>query len=253
MSSPLVGSMVENAALFVGYRQVQRLIRHYSATPSERDRYKNVPEDKLPPLSLSQLVFAGAASGGIASFVLTPVELIKCKLQVQLVSMAATQAIKFSGPFHVIRHVAQTHGVSGFYRGFLATLLREAGGGAFWFGAYEYTCTQFIKYHEQKLGRKVTKDELSAPELMLGGALGGMAYNASLFPIDVIKSQMQTDEQLLSSKGSSQRSFVQTAKEIYRGGGIKAFYRGCGITVARSAPTSAIIFLTYELLSRHFG
>lgn len=244
MSSPLVGSMVENAALFVGYRQVQRMIRDYSWTDEERIKYKNVPEDDLPTLSMPQLVLAGAASGAIASIVLTPVELIKCKLQVQLGSTAQISGVQFSGPFHVIRHVMQTHGLHGFYRGFLATLLREAGGGAFWFGTYEYTCYQLIKYRESISGLKVSKKDLSPSELMLGGALGGMAYNASLFPVDVIKSHMQTDEQLLS-KGSTQRSFFQTAKELYAGGGYKAFYRGCGITVARSAPTSAIIFLTY--------
>ncbi|KAI9473635.1 MAG: mitochondrial carrier domain-containing protein [Benjaminiella poitrasii] len=252
MSSPLIGSMVENAALFVGYRQVQRMIRDYSTMAEERERLQHLSEDELPPLSINQLILAGASSGAIASFVLTPVELIKCKLQVQLGSQAVIQGVQFTGPFHVIRHVMQTHGLAGFYRGFLATLLREAGGGAFWFGAYEYTCAQFIKYRQPQTGEMVLKKDLSAPELMLGGALGGMAYNASLFPVDVIKSQMQTDEQLLAA-GTGQRSFFRTAKELYAAGGYRAFYRGCGITVARSAPTSAIIFLTYELLSRHFG
>ncbi|OBZ85514.1 Amino-acid transporter arg-13 [Choanephora cucurbitarum] len=224
MSSPLVGSMVENAALFVGYRQVQRIIRDYSASSEEKEMYRTMTEDELPSLSMNQLILAGGASGAIASFVLTPVELIKF----------------------------QTHGPSGFYRGFLATLLRETGGGMFWFGAYEYTCAQFIQYRESKTGEKVFKKDLSPSELMLGGALGGMAYNLSLFPVDVIKSQMQTDEQLTTSN-TKQRTFVQTARGLYQAGGYKAFYRGCGITVARSAPTSAIIFLTYELLSRHFG
>ncbi|KAI7907399.1 mitochondrial carrier domain-containing protein [Cokeromyces recurvatus] len=251
LSSPLIGSMVENAALFVGYRQVQRMIRDFSMTDEERKKMLYLPEDKLPPLSMSQLILAGAASGAIASFVLTPVELIKCKLQVQLGNQTNVQGVRFTGPFHVIRHVMQTHGLPGFYRGFLATLLREAGGGAFWFGAYEYTCAEFIKYRQKRTGEMITKKDLSAPELMLGGALGGMAYNMSLFPVDVIKSQMQTDEQLLV--GNCQRSFFQTAKELYTVGGYRAFYRGCGITVARSAPTSAIIFLTYETLSRHFG
>ncbi|KAI8387043.1 mitochondrial carrier domain-containing protein [Blakeslea trispora] len=252
MSSPLVGSMVENAALFVGYRQVQRVIRDYSASAEEKEMYKTMTEDELPSLSINQLVLAGGASGAIASFVLTPVELIKCKLQVQVGSQAPIHGVQFTGPFHVIRHVVQTHGVSGFYRGFLATLLRETGGGMFWFGAYEYTCAKFIQYRESKTGEKVSKKDLSPSELMLGGALGGMAYNLSLFPVDVIKSQMQTDEQLTTS-GTKQKTFVQTARELYKAGGYKAFYRGCGITVARSAPTSAIIFLTYELLSRHFG
>ncbi|KAG1463681.1 hypothetical protein G6F56_005231 [Rhizopus delemar] len=238
MSSPLVGSMIENAALFVGYRQIQRWIRDYSST-----NWRDIAEEDLPPLEMNQLVLAGTASGAIASIVLTPVELIKCKLQVQI--GAPTQL--FSGPFHVVQHVLRSHGPSGFYRGFLATLLREAGGGAFWFGSYEYVCAQFVRKH-QKDHPEFSKKDLSPVELMIGGGLGGMAYNASLFPVDVIKSHMQTDERF-----KTQRSFGQTAREIYKVGGYKAFYRGCGITVARSAPTSAIIFLTYELLNRHFG
>ncbi|KAL4206278.1 mitochondrial carrier domain-containing protein [Rhizopus microsporus] len=243
MSSPLVGSMIENAALFVGYRQIQRLIREYSLNAEELDKLNNIPEEDLPPLKMSQLVLAGAASGAIASFILTPVELIKCKLQVQIGINASASTHQFTGPFHVIQHVVRTHGISGFYRGFLATLLRESGGGAFWFGTYEFACAQFIKRRQAVTDEAFLKKDLSPSELMVSGALGGMAYNLSLFPVDVIKSQMQTDEQLLASSG--QRSFTQTAKELYSTGGYKAFYRGCGITVARSAPTSAIIFLTY--------
>ncbi|KAI9279330.1 mitochondrial carrier domain-containing protein [Sporodiniella umbellata] len=252
LSSPLVGSMIENAALFVGYRQIQRVIRDYSTDPEELEKQKYIPEEDLPPLKIYQLIAAGAASGAIASVILTPVELIKCKLQAQIGSVhTASSFQQFRGPFHVMQHVVRSHGISGFYRGFLATFLRESGGGAFWFGTYEYVCAQLVKKRQAEVGPSFSKKDLSPVELMVGGAIGGMAYNGSLFPVDVIKSQMQTDEQLLSTHG--QRSFCQTAKEIYSVGGYKAFYRGCGITVARSAPTSAIIFLTYELLNRHFG
>ena len=68
MSSPLVGSMVENAALFVGYRQVQRIIRDYSASSEEKEMYRTMTEDELPSLSMNQLILAGGASGAIASF-----------------------------------------------------------------------------------------------------------------------------------------------------------------------------------------
>ncbi|KAG0166859.1 hypothetical protein DFQ28_010149 [Apophysomyces sp. BC1034] len=249
MASPLFGSMVENAALFVGYRQVQRIIRTYSATAEEAEQMASMSEERLPPLSMTQLVVAGTASGALASIVLTPVELIKCKLQVQL----AGPSIKptYTGPLHVITHTLRQHGPSGFYRGYLATLIREAGGGAFWFGMYEYTCALLMRRRERLSGKRVTKKDLTAPELMLGGAIGGMSYNASFFPVDVIKSQMQTDEELLAA--TRKRTFLQTTREIYAGAGIRGFYRGCGITVLRSAPTSAIIFMTYELLIRHFG
>ncbi|KAI9311333.1 mitochondrial carrier domain-containing protein [Dichotomocladium elegans] len=246
MASPMVGSMVENAALFVGYRQVQLMIRHYDAkTPEAREALATTPEEDLPPLSLNQLVLAGAASGAIASFVLTPVELVKCKLQVQLGDTSSTRSIRYRGPLHVITHTMKQQGLSGFYRGYLATLIRETGGGAFWFGAYEYTCDMFMRRRHL-----TSKKDLKAPELMMAGALGGACYNFSFYPVDVIKSHMQTDGELL---GAKPRSFVQTAREIYIGGGIKGFYRGCGLTVARSMPTSAIIFVTYESLSRYFS
>lgn len=238
MSSPLVGSMVENAALFVGYRQVQRIIRNYSATPEQIETWSKLREDELPPLGLGQLIIAGAASGALASFVLTPVELVKCKLQVQLADSSIQRSIQYRGPFHVIAHVLKEHGPGGFYRGYLATLIRETGGGAFWFGVYEYVCDLLMQRRQTS-----NKKDLSPPELMLAGGLGGAAYNFSFYPVDVIKSQMQTDQELLSS--ARPRSFIQTAREIYSGAGIRGFYRGCGITVARSLPTSAIIFLTY--------
>ncbi|CAO3593260.1 unnamed protein product [Absidia cylindrospora] len=258
MASPLVGAMVENAALFVGYRQIQKVIRSYSMSDADRQLYDGLPEDQLPSLAQSQLVLAGTLSGAMASFVLTPVELIKCKLQVQLGSNSSgngqyqqQQHQRYTGPLDVIRHTVQQHGMRGFYRGYLATLIRESGGGACWFGFYEYSCEQFIRRRQQSSASnyKVTKADLSPSELMVGGACGGVAYNISFFPVDVVKSLMQTDEEL--RKGPS-RSFMQTTRDHYKAGGIKAFYRGCGITAARSAPTSAIIFMTYELLTRHF-
>ncbi|KAI8092641.1 mitochondrial carrier domain-containing protein [Halteromyces radiatus] len=248
MASPLVGAIVENAALFVGYRQIQKMIRHYTMIDKENN---SLMEFEVVPLSQSQLVLAGALSGTLASIVLTPVELIKCKLQVQLGNGNYNR--RYTGPLDIIRHTIHQHGMTGFYRGFLATCIRETGGGACWFGFYEYTCDRFIQLRRQASGnQQITKADLSPYELMLGGAFGGVAYNISFFPVDVVKSHMQVDEEQLRI-GKTSRSFMQTTRELYNAGGIKAFYRGCGITAARSAPTSAIIFMTYELLSGHFS
>ncbi|KAI7874615.1 mitochondrial carrier domain-containing protein [Mucor mucedo] len=222
MSSPIIGAMLENAILFVGYRQIQRAIRSYSQTPPEE------------PLSLNQLVLAGAMAGTIVSFVLTPVELIKCRLQVQ---RSAT------GPRQLIKQIYKQQGMRGFFKGFMPTCVRETGGSAFWFGAYEYSC-RWILLHNSGDGIR-TKKDLSAAELMLAGACGGIAYNVSFFPVDVIKSRMQI------STGPS--SFREVAKEIYRGARMGGFYRGCGMTAAKSAPANAIIFMTYELLTRYLG
>ncbi len=240
MSSPIVGAMLENAILFVGYRQIQRKIREYSPpieTPST-----TLDQDGNVPLSLNQLVLAGAIAGSIVSVILTPVELIKCKLQVQYMNKSNTA--KYSGPADLIKQTYKTQGFNGFYRGFFPTFVRETGASAFWFGAYEYTCSALIKYRQSLVtdDRMISKNDLTAPELMLSGAFGGIAYNISFFPVDVIKSRMQIEQAGIHGE---YKTFMQITKEIYKGAGLKGFYRGCGMTAAKSAPANAIIFMTY--------
>ena len=62
LTAPLLGSMAENAVLFLGYGKVKRLL---GERPGEKE------------LGLLQLATAGGVAGGIASFVLNPFEVIK--------------------------------------------------------------------------------------------------------------------------------------------------------------------------------
>jgi ornithine carrier protein len=83
-------------------------------------------------------------------------------------------------------------------------------------------------------------------------------FNLVLFPADTVKSAMQTEEELrpttqTAGKPAPKSSFFATFKAMYRAQGIKGLYAGCGITVARSVPSSAIIFLIYDGLSKRFG
>nr|CAG8483468.1 13516_t:CDS:2 [Entrophospora candida] len=247
LSSPMVGAMLENATLFLAYNHIQMLIREYT-TPIDQKHLlydnNNQTDAGQIPLSMTQLILAGALSGALTSFLLTPIELVKCKLQVQEtlsydtldkntsinnnISKSNKPAISvnnnqlnYSGPLSVIKYTLKTHGIKGFYCGHFGTFIRETFGGGAWFGV---------------------------TELMLSGALAGMAYNLLIFPADSIKSQMQTEEEVLSAMGKSgnkKRGFIKVGKDLYKADGIKGFYRGCGITVARAAPSSAIIFLTY--------
>jgi ornithine carrier protein len=86
---------------------------------------------------------------------------------------------------------------------------------------------------------------------MLAGAAAGVSYNFIFYPADTIKSRMQTEE--ISVLSSANRSFWSVGKSVWQHEGLKGLYRGCGITVARSAPSSAFIFSIYEGLSHYFG
>ncbi|MBE7182525.1 MAG: MC/SLC25 family protein, partial [Terriglobus roseus] len=81
------------------------------------------------------LVACGGASGAFTSLALTPIELVKCKMQVPLDHLSDRS--KAPGAWQIIRSVYRHHGILGFWRGQLGTLMRETGGSAAWFGSYE--------------------------------------------------------------------------------------------------------------------
>jgi mitochondrial ornithine carrier protein len=81
------------------------------------------------------LVSCGAASGAFTSLLLTPIELIKCKMQAPLGHY--NSKVQHSGPLALINSVYRHQGMLGFWKGQLGTLIRETGGSAAWFGSYE--------------------------------------------------------------------------------------------------------------------
>lgn len=264
---PVLGAMAENATLFVVYSQTQSLLRRYwPASPTSSG------ENTLHGLPLPQIAFAGGCAGAVTSFVLTPIELVKVRMQVQMIAQEQHQHIlsaasashssnitstrpKVPGPVKLFRSVLQQHGVRGLWLGQTGTFLREAGGSVAWFAAFEGCARAFVARRQKQLSpsssRRITKDDLNSAELMLAGAAAGAGYTVVLFPADCIKSTIQSGDEL--AKGRKQAGFLEVGKEIYRARGIKGLYSGCGVTIVRSAPSSAIIFWLYSLMERQFG
>jgi len=161
------------------------------------------------------------------------------------------------GPFGVLATTYRATGFRGLWLGQTGTFIRETGGAAAWFATNEFVSRMFITRRAALSGRDastMSKRDLGAVELGLAGAAAGVAYNLALFPADSIKSTMQTEDELRpASAGAPRRTFMGTARAMYRAGGIRALYAGCGITVARAIPSSAMIFLIYDGLTSHFG
>ncbi|KAH9477418.1 Amino-acid transporter arg-13 [Psilocybe cubensis] len=249
LPAPVVGAMAENASLFVAYGEFQNVIRRVTNRTSD---------EKLP---LYHLALAAAGAGAVTSFILTPIELVKCKMQVQmLVPATASPATPRSlpGPFSILFSVIRTTGLRGLWLGQTGTLIRETGGTAAWFGTKEYIAGVLLarrrRLEESSGASGQTSMTLRPWESALSGACAGAAFNFALFPADTVKSAMQTAEELRPAGASAPKpTFGGTFMAMYRAQGIKGLYAGCGITVARSIPSSAIIFLIYDGLRKHFG
>jgi len=243
VSAPFFGAAAETACLFWSYRLAQDFLRsrvYFGA-------------DVLP---LSGLVTAGALSGAVTSLILTPIELVKCRMQVPLHSpLDPTLGPRTSlssapqSPFAVIADVYRREGMLGFWRGQLGTFLRETGGTAAWFGAYEASTLFFKQRLKQEL-KLPTDSDITIPihQQMVSGAVAGMSYNFIFYPADTIKSKIQTGELT-----NVRPTFINVGRALWQAHGLKGLYRGCGITVARSAPSSALIFTIVENLKRAFS
>lgn len=231
ISAPMAGAAIETSSLFFSYRIIQDALRAIAYSPNEQ-------------LPFSALLVCGAASGSITSLLLTPIELVKCKLQV-------LEAPGYKpGPVSTIASVFRQNGLLGFWRGQLGTLIRETGGSAAWFGGYEGVTALFRKYSTSPKDADV---QLPIYQQMIAGATAGISYNFTFYPADTIKSRMQTGDVSHAAADGERRSFWSVGKALWRQQGLKGMYRGCGITVARSAPSSGFIFSVYEGLRSYFG
>ncbi|KAI0827078.1 mitochondrial carrier [Trametes gibbosa] len=249
LPAPIVGAMAENASMFWAYSELQNGLRWWHGTaPSEQ-------------LSLGQLALAGGGAGCITSFFLTPIELVKCKMQVQMlmappsVPSASTSSgttltrRKLPGPIAVLTSVVRESGLHGLWLGHTGTLIRETGGGAAWFASKEGVASLLLARRGA-----TDKRDIQAWESAVAGAWAGVAYNIALFPADTVKSAMQTELELRGPRAGGARStFASVFRDMWRAQGLKGLYAGCGITVARAVPSSALIFLIYDGLSKRFG
>jgi len=165
LASPLVGSMIDNAVVFTAYKRFQRLLGVEENVWSSRIKY----------------ALAGMGAGVFTATILTPVELIKCKLQIQQMAQRAggASASDYKGPVDVIVKVVRKEGIQGLYRGHVACLARELPGNFAWFGTYEAILREF----QERFGYK---DRESVPLALksLAGSIGGVCYWAVPFPFE---------------------------------------------------------------------
>ncbi|KAJ2366337.1 mitochondrial ornithine carrier protein [Coemansia sp. RSA 2610] len=242
LTSPLLGAMAENAIAFYAYNRIQSAIRAVSREPEDRQ------------LSRLQLFASGALSGAICAFVISPVELVKCKLQVENVQAyggaPAAGGTKFSGPVSVVVHLLRSQGLPGLYKGILPTVARETLGVGFWFGTYELVCQQLLKWHHPRDAARLSKSDLGPGSIIIAGGCAGIGYNITSYPIDVVKSFIQTDDVRAPAANAQRAGIAHTVRTVYARGGIAAFYRGLGITLVRAFPANAAMFMTYEYLAR---
>ncbi|KAI9107816.1 hypothetical protein K1719_021152 [Acacia pycnantha] len=222
MATPLAAITFQNAMIFKTYAVLSRA---FDSSASANN-----------PPSYNSVALAGFITGALQSPIVSPVELVKIRLQLQ----SKGQLIEFyKGPLSMTRKIWNREGLRGIFRGFGITVLRDAPSHAVYFWTYEYMREQLDP------GCRNTSQE-SLSTMVIAGGLAGVVSWIGCYPFDVIKTRLQAQTQ------SSLRytGILDCLGKSIREEGHCVLWRGIGTAVGRAFIVNGAVFAAYEIAMR---
>ncbi|KAL7784117.1 mitochondrial carrier [Trichoderma ceciliae] len=230
-AAPIFGYGALNALLFFSYNRSEAILKESASTQNN-----------------GWITWTAGAMSGLAVWIISaPTELIKCQAQM---SPPATSS------WAIVKQILRKEGIKGLYYGGVVTALRDSIGYGFYFWTYELAHRYWPAAREHG---DTTSGRRDMSKVLLCGGLAGIATWASVFPLDVIKSRLQTQQHAYQSTTratpflmyrdmASKKPYGawQVTRDTYREGGIRPFFRGLSICSARAFLVNAIQWAVYE-------
>jgi solute carrier family 25 carnitine/acylcarnitine transporter 20/29 len=234
-AAPILSSGALNALLFVTKERTSAFLT--AGAPSA-----------LPNLWTTWI--AGALGGLATWFVSTPTEIVKCRTQI---SSSPT-----SNSWIITREILKTEGIRGLYFGGVVTALRDSIGYGWYFWSYELS-SRFVVSQMKARGMESRSQEIASS--LLCGGLAGVVTWTSIFPLDVIKTRVQTQKlgenaSLLTGRAPvdwtehRRLGAMEITRIAYQREGMGVFFRGLTICSARAFIVNAVQWAVYELIKR---
>ncbi|EFY93643.1 hypothetical protein J3459_008119 [Metarhizium acridum] len=238
-AAPVIGCGALNALLFVSYNRSESILQKAIGSSSDK--------------SLCATWLAGAV-GGLATWVVSaPTELVKCRAQMSASSESS---------WCIAQNVWKRQGLRGFYLGGVVTALRDSIGYGFYFWSYELAS----RHWPSSMQNETPSLRQEAPKILLCGGLAGIATWASVFPLDSIKTRIQTQQSIVHSQAASTKHSPDTegfqstkrlgsldvVRTMAREGGLSVFFRGLTVCSIRAFVVNAVQWAVYEWVMVEF-
>jgi len=204
------------------------------------ERYKGWLADKETGVTPVGSIFIAGLGAGVteAVAVVTPMEVVKIRLQAQSHSLADPMEVpQYRNAGHAVYKIIREEGVLALYRGVSLTAFRQATN-----QGVNFTVYQELKKYAASL--QPEKAELPSYQHMLVGLISGAMGPFSNAPIDTIKTRLQKST-VVPGQSSLDRIRAITS-EMWRQEGFRSFYKGITPRVLRVAPGQAVVFAVYE-------
>ena len=210
---------------------------------------------------LSRCWAGGIVAGVTTVTVINPVWVIKTRLQLQgaaqmhAVATAGEKTprraggVVYRGSFDAFRQILREEGVLGFYKGLIPSIwgVSET---AIQFVLYEHLKSMLAHRHSKGVHSSSSMHtsqqiELHNFEYIGAAASAKVVASCSTYPHEVIRTRLR-------ERGASKmyNSAIHCVQRVWVEEGVRGLYGGLGTHLLRVIPNTAILFFTYEKVSR---
>lgn len=185
----------------------------------------------------------GGVSAAISKTAVAPIERVKLLLQTQDVNAKLAGEKKYKGIVDCLVRVPKEEGVSAFWRGNLANVIRYFPTQALNFAFKDTYKKIFCPYDPKTDFWKFFVGNLAS-----GGAAGATSLTV-VYPLDFARTRLAADV----GKGASDRQFtglIDCLTKVHKSDGLKGLYQGFGISVLGIIAYRACYFGGYDTLKR---
>lgn len=202
-----------------------------------------------PVVHLSAALIAETAS----AVFWVPMEVIKQRAQVRAPGSSATS-------LGIVRDLLKHEGVGALFRGYGITIAVYGPYSMLYFSTYE-KLKKLASGSNKQLQHQQQKVTLSVPVTASCAGLAGGFAAACTTPLDVIKTRIQTQDDVQvranrnesGSKATTYRSTWHAVQQIVRREGAVALFRGVSARVLWCIPSTAISMSTFEYLKSYYN
>jgi solute carrier family 25 (mitochondrial carnitine/acylcarnitine transporter), member 20/29 len=226
MASPLLGQMFFRSASFMTFYAALDLAGNFSS--SSNNSNSNIP-------SVLPTIAAGAATGFLISFIETPIDLIKTKLQIQIF-YPQPRFTTFNG---TIKYILKQHGIKGIYQGLQSTIIRNIPANAMFFPVNELLKHKFAD--DNNILIEDIPEKLPTIYKLAAGAGAGSCYWTLTYPLDAIKARV------MAQSFTHKVSYYNIMKAMK----FKDYFTGISVSATRGAIACSAMFYTVDVVRNY--
>jgi len=237
VSAPVAGIVPTFALSYASYGVCQSIVKQIY-----RGADYGLEEEGL---SIPEHFLAGALSAFPTNILASPINRVKCLLQVQGPHSGQAKPL-YSGAADCVVKLVRGGGYASLNKGWQITLLRDIPASSVFFGSYQLGLKTWLPADPEEISQAQR-----VLAVMLSGGTAGVMWSVVAHPLDTVKSRIQISE---VGTFESWKGIVEATRVIIKeGGGVKGLYKGITPSIARGFPANVAMFLSIEITKWFFG